>query len=241
MEAQPNRSLTSELIGDKSQIRKLLFTYQQSWTNIKAVVDDYYAGDNNYTAPFKYALSIIAPYVIILNVINYDLAGLFIQEFQSAPTTNTNASPEVAQMTIAFMERYNELYSVFINIAMIEFLPLYYAVIVAPIFAYFLSKFFRKDVTLRYYYAFAIYILMSICTITFFLEFIWIYMSYPLMHLFYIGSIFTALVFGYCSHKVFEQNLFKSTVKIVLVFIISQITIIIPTVIILTVLTVLTL
>lgn len=242
MESQPNTSLTSELIGDKSQIRKLFYTYKQSWTNIKAVVDDYYEGKNSYTGPFKYAISIIAPYVIILNIINYDVAGLFLKEFQPAIDTDPNINPEVAQATAAFLERFNEVNAFWINLQIVEFLPLYYAVIFAPVFAFILSKFFKKEnVTLRYYYAFTIYVVMTICTVTFFINFVGIYLNYSLIQLSIIGSIIFAVVLAYSSYKVFNQTLFKSTIKILFVFVICQIIIVIPTTIILMTITILTL
>ena len=130
METRKPGTVTEEILGDSGEIKKLFLTYLHTWTNIKAVVDSYYHGHHLYTKPFKYALTIIAPYVLILNILDFDVANIFLENSQPI------AADTPAEI-VAFLNRYYQVYGVWTNLLFVEFLPVFYAAVFAPLMAFF--------------------------------------------------------------------------------------------------------
>lgn len=224
METRKPGSVTAEILGDSGELKKLFFTYLHTWTNIRAVVDSYYHGHHYYTRPFKYALTIIAPYILILNIADFDVANIFLENSQPL------AADTPAEM-LAFMNRYNQVYSDWINLLFVEFLPIFYAAVVAPLMAFFLAKFFKSGLSFNYYYALCLYTLMSICTVSFLIFFVGVAGDLNLNVLISLGSVLTLAVFTYSMNNVFRQGWIKSALKMILVFFLTQIAFVVPMVI----------
>lgn len=225
MEIRKPASVTAEILGDRGEIKKLFLTYLHTWINIKAVVDSYYEGHHYYTKPFKYALTIIAPYVLILNIADFDVAKVFLENSQPL------AADTPAEM-LPFLNRYNQVYSVWTNLLFVEFLPVFYAAVFAPLMAFFLSRFFKSGLGFNYYYALSLYTLMSICTVSFLLFFIGVAGDFNLNVFISLGSLFTVAIFTCSMNIIFRQGWIKSTLKMILVFFLSQIAFVVPMVII---------
>ena len=76
---------------------------------------------------------------------------------------------------------------------------------------------------------------MSICTVSFLVFFVGVASGFNLNIFIALGSIFTVAIFTYSMNKIFRQGWIKSTIKLILVFFLSQIAFVVPMVIIISI------
>lgn len=222
---QPH-DIKKDIFGSKLELKKILQTFFQVLKNVKVVVDDFYFNKGNYTKPVKYAISIIAPYLIIIQLFDIDMAYHILEASKQANdiSAEISANPEIA----TFYNRYFEVTSYFTKINY-EFLPIFYAVIYIPILAFWLKKFFKRDdFKFSYYYALGTYIMMTTVTITLLLFLISINGFIPLMDVMTISLIITSIFYIYGIQCVFSGGIIKGIFKGLLVIGLTFISAVVP-------------
>lgn len=220
------QDISKDLFGSKLELKKIFQTFVQVIKNVKLVVDDFYFNNGNYTKPVKYALSVIAPYVIIIQLFNIDMAFYILevskQSGDAAAVIKEN--PDLAK----FFTRFYEVNSIFVKIQY-EFLPVVYAVFYIPIIAFWLKKFYKvKELKFSYYYALGTYIMMTVTAITLPLVLISIYGLMPLSMAMQISAIITLLFYTYGIFTTFNGGIVKCIFKTAFVIGLTLITVIIP-------------
>lgn len=207
---EPKPNLSREVFGNKLDLKKIGFTFYHSIINVKSVVQDYYKGEGKYTKPVKYSLSIIAPYVLLMQLLDFSEGEMAYNDgYQSLSNESSGASTNPS----AFSENLQEVISTFISVGE-EILPIVYALLIIPFFAFWMRVFFkRKKFNFPYYYAAGIYILMTATFITYPLTFLSAY-GYETYN---VGEVLIALLFVYGCYKLFEDNLVLTTIKSILI------------------------
>lgn len=206
------QDISKDLFVSKVEIKKIFQTFMQIFKNVKVVVDDFYYNKGIYTRPVKYTMAIIAPYLILIQVL--DLAAFMmdmsIQSSDTAAFANDPVIMEYYNRFILVMSGYSKLTQ--------EFLPLFYALVIAPILAYWLKKFFKiENHKFSYYYAFAIYNIITITSITLilFLSSYFGLFNFNIYMTVSAGITIFFLFFGI--NATFKGTLFKKLVKSILV------------------------
>lgn len=226
----------SEVFGSKLDLKKILKTYIQVFRNVHTVVEDVIRDKGNYTKPVKYTLSIIAPYVIIIQVLNLNISSFIVNESKTDLSEDVYQNPDVMQ----FYDKYLEVTEGFTALQF-EFLPVWYAVVYVPILAFWIKIFFKeKNLRFSYYYSLATYLVMTIITITLALFLMSYYGLFDFNSLMLATQIIIAIFLTYGLYLTFQQNIIKTFFKSIFVFLLALISNSIPIVVIITVITILT-
>lgn len=227
-----SQEISKDLFGSKLELKKILKTFLQIFRNIKVVMDDYNQNGNNYTRPVKYALTVIAPYVVIMQLFDFDMVTPMMEISQQSNQAQLAANPEMA----SFFDNYYRIAGRIFEIQY-EFLPAVYAIIYLPVLAFWLRVFFkRKNLNFSFYYALGTYTMMSLVALT--LPFNTIGLAGILdMNLTMSLSVIIGIAFFfYVVIKVFQEGIFESIIKTILVYFFMFITVVIPMFIAITVL-----
>jgi len=233
---QRQQSISSELFGRKSEFTKILFTLRQVIVNVSEVLNDFIDNKGKYTRPVKYALAITAPYLIIIALFDLDVAGYIMQSAGQTDLSQYKGDPDA----LKFVQRYQEV-SMFSNKLTFEFLPVYYAIIYCPVMAFWLRIFFRrKELAFSYYYALGIYLQLTATVFTFILFLFSITGILTFNTYFLVALTFSVLFAGYGIYRTFHGNGIVSLVKTILTYFLTFLSVTIPMIVILMIITVAT-
>jgi hypothetical protein len=231
MDEDPKSStqeISSELFGSKLELKKIFNTFLHVFKNIKVVIDDFNQGTGNYTRPVKYALSVMAPYVVIMQLFDIDMTSQVIEYGKQANAEQVAANPEIGPI----LDNYYSIFSRGTEI-MYEFLPVAYALLFVPVFAFWIRIFFRrKNLNFSFYYALGTYVMMSLVALTFPINLLALLGFLDLTLAMQISLLITLLFYIYSVYRVFRDGIFETVVKMVLVNLLMFATIVIPAVII---------
>lgn len=236
--AHEKQDLASDLFGSKSEISKIFKTFVQVIKNVKVVADDYYYNKGEFSRPVKYTLAVIAPYIIIIQLFDIDMAQ-HLMEAGNAMSDTAKMTAEDPEMAGIF-KRYNEISLIF-NKIQFDFLPVFYALLYVPIMAFWLKKLFKnKELKFSYYYGLTSYMMMTSTAVTMIFLLLSIYGLYSISTYMLIAMTLSISFYSYCIIKAFNAPVIKGFIKSVLVVALMFITVIIPMTIIITTITFLT-
>lgn len=227
-----SQEISRDLFGSKLELQKILDTFLQIFRNIKLVMDDFNQDEGKYTRPVKYSLSVIAPYVVIMQLFNIDMVTPIMEVSKQQNQEQIVANPELAAL-------FDNYYFVAGRISELqfEFLPVVYALIYLPVLAFWIRIFFkRKNLSFSFYYALSTYVMMSLVALTLPLNMLGIVGVIDLQLAMVVSMLVGLVFFFYAAIKVFQDGIFESIVKMVLVYFLMFITIVIPMIILISVL-----
>lgn len=227
-----SQEITKDLFGSKLELKKIYQTFIQVIKNVKVVTDDFYHNKGEYTRPVKYTISIVAPYLIIIQLFDIDMAQYIMDGSKQASdvAAMSNKNPELAN----FMTRYYEILARFTKIQY-EFLPLVYAIVYIPILAFWLKKFFKvSEYKFSYYYALSAYLMMTTVAVTLLLFFMSINGLFSMNTYMQVSIIISFVFYTYGIISTFNVGVIKGLVKSALMLALTFITMVIPMVIIIT-------